>query len=305
MVVYSIKDIENLCGIKAHTLRIWEKRYNILVPQRTETNIRYYTEEDLRHALNLSLLYRKGMKISKLARLTKDEVRARVAEITEVDDAFEKSLDTLSISMLELDQYKFDQILNKNIKQNGFEETMETVIYPLLEKINLMWVAGSINEVHEIFVLNIIKHKLIVQIDNLPTKKKQLKGSFLLYIPPEESQSLSLLYMYYILKRDGFNVFYLGEDVSMNKLFHACELLQPEFVFTIINDAFTEKPLQPYIDKICDKIEATMLVSGYQALNQSVVAKKNCKILPGLGDVVDFTSTIKKKVLTNILTKTN
>lgn len=275
---------------------MWEKRYNILVPQRTETNIRYYTEEDLRHALNISLLYRKGMKISKLARLNKDEVRTRVAEITEVDDAFEKSLDTLSISMLELDQYKFDQILNKNIKQNGFEETMETVIYPLLEKINLMWVAGSINEVHETFVLNIIKHKLIVQIDNLPTRKKNKKGSFILYIPPEESQSLSLLYMYYILKRDGFSVFYLGEDVSVNRLIHACELLEPEYVFTIINDAFTETPLQPYIDKICDKISSTMLVSGYQALNQSVVAKESCKILPGLGDVVEFTNSIKNNV---------
>ena len=275
---------------------MWEKRYSILVPQRTETNIRYYTEEDLRHALNISLLYRKGMKISKLARLNKDEVRTRVAEITEVDDAFEKSLDTLSISMLELDQYKFDQILNKNIKQNGFEETMETVIYPLLEKINLMWVAGSINEVHETFVLNIIKHKLIVQIDNLPTRKKNKQGSFILYIPPEESQSLSLLYMYYILKRDGFSVFYLGEDVSVNRLIHTCELLKPEYVFTIINDAFTEAPLQPYIDKICDKISSTMLVSGYQALNQSVVAKESCKILPGLGDVVEFTNSIKNNI---------
>lgn len=299
MVVYSIKDLENLCGIKAHTLRIWEKRYGILIAKRTDTNIRYYTEEDLRHALNLSILYRKGVKISKLASFTKDEIRNKVAEITEVNNAFEKSLDTLSISMLELDEYKFVQILNKNIEQKGFEETMETVLYPLLEKINLMWVAGSINEIHETFVLNIIKHKLIVEIDKLPMSKQRKKNSFLLYLPNNESQKLSLYYMYYILRREGFPVFFLGDEINYNKLLTGVELLQPEFVFTIINDAFSEEPLQPYVDKLCKNIEARILISGYQALNQKVVAPKNCKILPGLDEVMTFIGKMKEKLLTN------
>ena len=297
LVVYSIKDIENLCGIKAHTLRIWEKRYGILIARRTDTNIRFYTEEDLRHALNISILYRKGFKISKLAKLGKDEIRNKVAEISEVDDAFEKSLDTLSISMLELDEYKFSKILNKNISQNGFEDTMETVIYPLLEKINLMWVAGSINEVHEAFVLNIIKHKLIVEIDNLPIQKKQYENSFLLYLPKNESQKLSLYYMYYILKKEGFNVFFLGDEISIEKILTASELLNTEFVFTIINDAFADVPLQPYVDKICDSIDATFLVSGFQALSQSIVAPKNCFIMPNLDDIMSFIVKLKEKII--------
>lgn len=295
MVLYSIKDIENLSGIKAHTLRIWEKRYDIIAPKRTETNIRYYTEEDLKHALNVSILYRKGMKISKLASLSKDQIRNQVAEITEVDDAFEKSLDTLSLSMLELDEYKFDQILNRNIEQNGFDETMQTVLYPLLEKINLMWVAGSITDVHEIFVLNIIKRKLIVEIDKHPIVKKSHKNSFLLYLPVGESQKLSLYYMLYLLRKDGFPVFFLGDEINFEKLRQSTELLKPEFVFTIINDSFSEKHLQPYVDKILDNLPVKFLLSGYQAFNQSVVASENCKILLGLDDVIKFMNDLKNK----------
>jgi len=294
LVVYSIKDLEQLCGIKAHTLRIWEKRYNLLVAQRTPTNIRYYTEDDLKFALNLSILYRKGAKISKLAKLTKEEIRAQVAEITEIDDSFEKSLDTLSIAMLELDEYKFVRILDRNIEQQGFDETMETTIYPLLEKINLMWVANSINDVHETFVLNIIKQKLIVEIDRLPIKRNDGKNSFILYIPENESQKLSLYYMHYVLKKKNLPVFFLGEDVKYQKLKSAHKLLKTDFVFTIINESFAEIPLQPYVDKIAKEIDATLILSGYQALNQSVVASDKCRILSTLDEVSMFIEKLNK-----------
>ena len=296
MVVYSIKDIENLCGIKAHTIRIWEKRYGILIAKRTKTNIRFYTEEDLKFALNLSILYRKGIKISKLAVLTKAEIRNKVADITEIDDAFEKSLDTLSISMLELDEYKFSNILNKNITQNGFDETMETVIYPLLEKINLMWVAGSINEVHEMFVLNIIKHKLIVEIDQIPLNRTLKEDSFLLYLPKNETQKLSLYYMHYLLRKQGFNVYFLGDEVEYKKLFTACKLVKPKYVFTIINDAFSETPLQPYVDKINEEIDATFLLSGFQAMNQYIQENDKCKVLSSLDEVASFINSKKELI---------
>ncbi len=300
MVVYSIKDIEQLCGIKAHTLRIWEKRYNILVAQRTATNIRYYTEEDLRFALNLSILYKKGMKISKLAQLSKDEIRAKVTEITDIDDSFEKSLDTLSIAMLELNEYKFIRIFNKNIEQRGFDDTMENVIYPLLEKINLMWVANSINEVHETFVLNIIKQKLIVEIDQLAISKEHPEHSFILYVPENESQKLSLYYMYYLLRKKKFPVFFLGEDCSFSKLKSAQEIIKANYIFTIINESFSEKPLQPYVDKICQEFDSTLLLSGYQAMNQSIVASDTCKVLSTLDQVLMFIDNLTEiNLITN------
>ena len=295
MVVYSIKDIENICGIKAHTLRVWEKRYGILVAKRTETNIRYYTEADLKLALNISILYRKGMKISKLAKLTKQELSYKVAEITEIDDSFEKNLDTLSISMLELDEYKFSQIFNKNIEQKGFDETMQTVIYPLLEKINLMWVADSINEIHETFVLNIIKHKLIVEIDKLVCQpKNSKKPKFLLYLPENESQKLSLYYMYYVLKKEGLPVFYLGDNVDVRHLLLGASHYKPDYIFTIINDSFAERPMQPYIEKITEEYEGKLLISGYQALNQSLESTEQFEVLSSLDEVNQYIQSVKE-----------
>lgn len=297
MVVYSIKDIENICGIKAHTLRVWEKRYGILVAKRTDTNIRYYTEEDLKIALNISILYRKGMKISKLAKLSNEELRTKVAEITEIDDSFEKNLDTLSISMLELDESKFTQILNKNIEQQGFDLTMENVIYPLLEKINLMWMADSINEVHETFVLNIIRHKLIVEIDKIPSQPKSSSSPrFLLYLPENESQNLSLYYMYYYMKKEKFPVFYYGNNINTRQLLLGANQFKPDYIFTIINDSFAERELKPYIDHILSQYDGKLIISGYQAVNQSLASTENCKILSSLNEVNEYIKSLKELI---------
>lgn len=294
MIVYSIRDIENLCGIKAHTLRVWEKRYGLLEPKRTDTNIRYYDENDLKFLLNLSVLYRNGLKISKIAKMSKEEIRNRVTEVVEIDHAFENSLDTLSLAMIELDEYKFVQILNRNLEQRGFEQTMIDVIYPLLEKINLMWIAGSINEVHEAFVLNLIQNKLVVEIDKLEVKKHFDKPSFLLYLPPGESQKLSLYYMYYILRKRGFSVFFLGESIEYRKLYTAAKLMQPNYVFTIINETFVEQPLQEYIERILNDLDVCYLISGYQAIAQQLQPKERCTILEGLQEVMQFIDQLKQ-----------
>ena len=141
MVVYSISDLEKLSGVKAHTLRIWEKRYGILHPKRTETNIRYYLDEDLRLLLNISLLNKNGIKISKIAKMSPIELQEKVSEITEIDASFEGQIDALTISLIELNEENAVKIINKNIEQKGFRETMLQVIYPLLDKLVLMWLS--------------------------------------------------------------------------------------------------------------------------------------------------------------------
>ena len=128
MVVYTIKDLEKLSGVKAHTLRIWEKRYNIITPKRTPTNIRYYLDEDLKSILNIALLNRNGIKISKIAQMDESAIQKKVAEITDVDESFESQLDSLTISLLELDEEKFVKLMNKNFEQRGCTETMLEVI---------------------------------------------------------------------------------------------------------------------------------------------------------------------------------
>ena len=133
MAVYSINDVEKLCGIKAHTLRIWEKRYAIIQPRRTDTNIRYYLDEDLQKILNISLLNRNGYKISKIAKMTEGEIKEIISELSDVTLESEDNLDALMHAMLELDEFKFNKILDHNIAQKGFEVTMDEIVYPMME----------------------------------------------------------------------------------------------------------------------------------------------------------------------------
>jgi len=134
VAVYSIKDLEKLSGINAHTIRAWEHRYDIIEPKRTKTNIRYYEDEDLKFLLNIALLNKNGIKISKIADMSRSEIAEKVAAISEVNFEHGTQLDALTISMIEMDEYKFDRIITTNIQQMGFEKTMVEVIHPFLEK---------------------------------------------------------------------------------------------------------------------------------------------------------------------------
>ena len=140
-----------MTGIKAHTLRMWEKRYGIIHPRRTETNIRYYRDEDLKSILNIATLNKHGYKISAIARMSPEEIRRKIAEISDVELKKDDQLDSLTLSMLELDEHKFNAIVDKHIEQNGFEFTLLEVIMPFLDKVGLMWLTGSIKQVHEKF----------------------------------------------------------------------------------------------------------------------------------------------------------
>lgn len=292
MVIYSIKDLENLCGIKAHTIRMWEKRYGILQAKRTETNIRYYNEEDLRKALNLCILYRSGFKISKLAAMTEQEINEKVALETEVQLAFENSLDALSISMLDLDEYKFENILNHHIDQTGFDETMETVLYPLMDKIGVMWLAESIHSIHETFVMNIISRKLEAEIDRIPIANNDDKPKFLLYQPIGEEEDLSIKYTNYLLKKAGHRVLNLGDNIATEKLIASCKLYKPDYVFTVINSEKYENTLCDYVNEIDAAIDSKLVVAGAQVRKNKLKNSQDCEVLSGLSDVVEFTEKI-------------
>ena len=180
MAVYSIKDLEKLCGIKAHTIRIWEQRYGLIKPKRTKTNIRYYMDADLKLLLNIALLNRNGTKISKIASMSEMEIAEKVATISEIDFEGGAQLDALTLSMIEMDEVKFDRILTTNIRQLGFEKTMLEVIYPFLDKLSLLWLTGSINPAQENFISNLIRQKIIVAIDNESFSVKRNNNKFLI-----------------------------------------------------------------------------------------------------------------------------
>lgn len=284
MVVYSIKDIENLSGIKAHTLRIWEKRFNILTPRRTETNIRYYLTEDLQKILNIALLNKNGYKISQIAGMGEDEISKTVAALTDVDVVHEGNIDGLVLSMFELNESKFNSIIEKHIEADGIENTMNEVIYPFLDKLSTMWFTGSIKGVHESFVSYIIRRKLVAAIDRIKPEKSVLKT--IIYLPEGETQELSLLYLHYILRKNGVNVLNLGNFVPLIEVIEAQQIFKSKYIFTFFNDSFTETPLQTYIDEIGNYLkECKIYISGYQTIVQTLSLPSNMSIMGAISDV--------------------
>lgn len=294
MAVYSIKDLEKLSGIKAHTIRVWEQRYSILEPQRTKTNIRYYQDEDLKYLLNVALLNKNGIRISKIAEMSKEEVAEKVAAISEINFEYATQLDALTISMIEMDEYKFDRIVSTNIDQLGFERTMLEVIYPFLDKLSVLWLTGSINPVQENFMSYLIRQKLIVAIDKEPLPSGLDIKKFLIYLPEGEKQELSLLFMQYLVKSRQNHVIYLGQEIGLTDLKDACEIQRPDYIFTMITETFAKESVQHYIDKLAKNFpDIQILLSGYQVVAQSISPPGNVSILKSLDETIAFLKKIK------------
>jgi len=293
LAVYSIKDLEKLSGIKAHTIRIWEQRYGIINPERTPTNIRYYQDDDLKLLLNIALLNKNGIKISKIAKMSKKEIAEKVAAISEINFEYGTQLDALTISMIEMDEYKFDRIISTNIQQLGFERTMFEVIHPFLDKLSVLWLTGSINPVQENFISYLIRQKIIVALDKEPLHTGEDVKKFLIYLPEGERQELSLLFMHYLLKSRGHHVIYIGQDMSVVDIKDACNIHQPAYIFTMITEIFSREPVQQYVDTLSETFpDCQILLSGYQVVAQNVDAASNVTILQSLDEMLQFLESL-------------
>ncbi len=296
MAVYSIKDLEKLSGIKAHTLRVWEQRYGIIEPKRTKTNIRYYLDEDLKFILNIALLNKNGIKISRIANMSKDEIAEKVAAISEINFEYGTQLDALTISMIEMDEQKFDRIVGANIQQMGFERTMLEVIYPFLGKLSVLWLTGSINPAQENFMSYLIRQKIIVAIDKEPLSSGRGVNKFLIYLPEGEKQELSMLFMHYLLKSRQNHVIYIGQDITLADLKDAYNIHKPDYIFTMITETFAREPVQQYVDRLAGNFrDCHILLSGYQVVAQDVHPPDNVSILRSLDQAMSFLDELKEK----------
>lgn len=289
---YSIKDLEKLSNIKAHTLRIWEQRYGILKPQRTDTNIRYYTDAELRLLLNISLLNQNGYKISKIATLAQDELEREVKRITNSKSDHDSQISALVISMIDLDEFAFTKIFNAACIRLGFEQTIIQIIFPFLEKIGNLWITGSIRPLHEHFISNLIRQKLIVNIHAHPKQVKPNAKKFLLFTPENEIHELALLFNYYLLKSRNHDVIYIGLNIPIHDIISVFTYAQPDYLVS----CFTINPkgeiLKNYLQTLAKNFkESNIIISGYQIRNY----KGN---LPGnvvrLDDIQSFISIIDK-----------
>jgi len=222
---FSIKDIENLSGIKAHTIRIWEKRYELVEPKRTETNIRFYTVSDLKKILNVSLLVGKGGKISKISKLNDEELReAVVLQITNSDSSLGYE-NIILMAMFNFNQIQFEVVYNKLTAEFSFREIFINLFVPLLHKIGIQWQSDTITPAHEHFISNLICQKLHVNIERVSQNEAVIKDKvFVLFLPMNEIHELGLLYIKYELSLKGYKTIYLGESVPMNSLVSISEM---------------------------------------------------------------------------------
>ena len=260
MKKFSIKDLENLSGIKAHTLRVWEHRYNFIKPQRTDANFRYYTVDELKQLLHLNLLNRNGHKISHLASLPNHEIELRVGELSSQEDRQQRALNDLLIYMYTLDIDGFEETLDHCFSSWPVTEVMEDILYVFLKKIDLLLSGSRLIEEH--FVVTAIRKKMMIAIDAMPMPPAQA-ASVLLFLPESRQLDLGLLYAQYHLRKNGVQVLYMGSDVSVANLKSVFALKQPQFLFTYLPEKsrFRVQELMPLLQT--ELPDATLIIGNH------------------------------------------
>ncbi|WP_026996759.1 MerR family transcriptional regulator [Flectobacillus major] len=286
---YSIKDLEQLSGIKAHTLRIWEQRYDILKPNRTDTNIRSYDDENLKLVLNIALLKDHGYKISEIAKMSLDEMAKEVMLISDKQINYPDQIHALTIAMLDLDEERFEKIISTNTLQFGFENMMINIIYPFLSRIGTLWITGSIGPAQEHFISNLIRQKLIVAIDGqLPSLRPGSK-KYLLFLPEGELHETSLLFANYIIRARQNKVVYLGQSLPFNELVFAYNVHKPDYLMTVVTSVPAQDEIQKYVYKLAHTFpESKILITGYQVIGQDIDCPDNVEILTQIRGLIDF-----------------
>ena len=273
---FSIKDIEVLTGIKSHTIRIWEQRYGIIKPKRTETNIRFYNNEDLKYLLNISLLNKMGYKISSIAKLGSEEIGGLIAEYSLQLSDNQNKLNAMVRCTLDLDETTFEKILSTEILENGIIKTMNGLIFPFLEHLGNLWSAGTVAPSYEHFIINLIKTKLLVAIDGLGyNKASDGKNKVLLFLPENESHEIGLLFANYLFKNYKHQTLYLGQNLPSNELVSLIENYKPDIIFTSMVCGHTEEKMNSTI-RLLRKLSAKseILISGSCFLHADLALPK-------------------------------
>jgi DNA-binding transcriptional MerR regulator len=250
MKTYSIKDIERLSGIKAHTLRIWEKRYGIIEPQRTEANRRCYSNDELRKVLNIAILNNYGLKISQIAELSEQEMHERIIKISHRDDCDEVQVENLIAAMVNFDHDQFHKTITHCTGHYGFEESLKKIIYPFYLRVGALWQAGTIKPAEEHFISHLIRQKMIATIDQLPETKHPKPKTFLFFLPEDEYHELGLLFYDYLVQKAGHKSIYLGQSIPIQDAATATETNKVDYVMTSCLSQCTGKTMSKLVEKL-------------------------------------------------------
>lgn len=285
----SIKDLEQLSGVKAHTLRIWEQRYGILKPQRTATNIRFYSNEDLKRILNISLLNSHGYKISVIAKLSDAEL---VKEAEKFLNSFEEEsvqIENLVMSLMEVNEERFEKTVNNAILHFGFENTIEKIVFPFFKKLGAMWQAGMVNPAQEHYLSNLIRQKIIVHVDKISPNITPDQKSVVLFLPSGELHEMGLLYTSFLCKARGYRVIYLGQSVPIEDIKIINEIAKPDLMISIITSKLNGIDLSAYFQLLADSAPTCQfLLSGrlmFESGERYILPTKNFKVFEEYTDL--------------------
>jgi DNA-binding transcriptional MerR regulator len=234
MQVFNIRDIENLIGIKAHTIRIWEKRYQLMTPTRSSGNQRVYDNDDLKFLLRISSLYHRGYKISTIAKHSTEELDRLILESQVLDASYETYINQLLESAMDFDPIRFERVVNACLEQFGFERSIQFILFPLLIKIGLLWLTSHVIPAQEHFASNILMKKISAAIEEIGSKTIHPDFHVVLFTPQKEFHELPILMMHYLLKKRGIRSTYFGSDVSISSLSDFCERNKVTHLYTHI-----------------------------------------------------------------------
>ena len=292
MNAFTIRDLENLSGIKAHTIRIWEQRYTFLKPHRTTTNIRYYSNDELKTVLNIALLNKYGFKISHIEKMQATEIRDKILSLGDARAIQERIVNDLVQEMVDMEFDRFEKIIANYIIAKGIERTVIQIIFPFLEKIGILWLTGHVSPAQEHLVTNIIRQKLIVGIESTISPVR-LDKTCLLFLPEGEHHELGLLFMYYLLKSRGARVIYLGANVPVKDAQYVIKSKKPDMVFVHLTATAANFNFDKFLQNIHLYFENTRTIISGQLTQQY---KKNppasVEFKKSLTEVMELLSSI-------------
>lgn len=292
MNAFTIKDLENLSGIKAHTIRIWEQRYAFIKPQRTQTNIRYYSSEELKKILNISLLNKYGYKISHINKMSSGEIEEKIISLSTIQAQHERIVNDMLQCMIDMNIEKFERVLDDYISLRGFDKAITQIIFPFLERIGILWLANHINPAQEHLVTNIIRQKLIAGIETVFTHI-QTDKMVLLFLPEGEHHELGLLYICYLLKSRGVKTLYLGADVPSADVEFVCKLKKPDYLYTHLTSAAGNFNFEKFLNQVNTRLaDFSLVISGQLTSSYKKPLPPKVSLKTSLQEVIDYISIL-------------
>ena len=287
---FTIKELETLSGIKSHTIRIWEQRYRFLKPERTATNIRTYSNEELKTLLTVALLNKYGYKISRIDAMAPEQRQQEVLHLPTGQAYDEALVNSLIGTMIDMDIRGFEALLNRQVADRGINDTITSIVFHFLQKIGILWQTGRINPAHEHLVSNIIRQKLVAAIEELPLATNE-QPLFLLLLPEDEHHELGLLYVFYLLRSKGLPVLYLGASVPLKDAQYVIQLKAPAYIYLHLTTSPSKAALKKYLQGLCEAEHCTVLISGNVA---ETITPSSSSLMPlrSLGDVVSYIASV-------------